>query len=507
MDFKEELIGILAKETKLNEEQISKLLSIPPDDKLGDYAFPCFQLGKNPKEEAEKLKAGIKLPEFIHKAEVSGPYLNFFLNNFVLAEKVLSSIYKEARNYGKKKIRPKNIVVEYCSPNTNKPLHLGHVRNMSLGNSICKILEFSGHKVHPVEIINDRGIHICQSMLAYQKWGNNKEPDKKSDHFVGDYYVLFSQNAKDNDSLIKEAQQLLVKWENKDKDVLNLWKKMNTWVLDGFKETYDRFGLKFEKEYFESAYYDLAKEIVFEGLKSRAFKKDKNGAIFAPLEKYSLPDKILLREDSTSIYITQDIYLAKIRYRDFKFDEMVYVVASEQKLHFQQLFKILELLGYNFAKNLFHLSYGMVHLPSGRMKSREGMVIDADDIMDEIETLAAAEIKKRHEGLSETEVSKRAKSISLAAIKFFMLKNDSVKDIIFNPQESISFEGETGPYVQYTHARASSILRKAKEDNYSVSKYINFSAFQEESETKLLKLLLHFPEIVEKSAGTCKPHH
>src|SRR3989344_8632959 len=476
MDFKKEIAILLAKATNLTVDDILSQLAVPPNPIMGDYSFPCFKLGRNAKEEAEKIKLKLKLPSFLSDIKVAGPYLNFFLNTAQLAKETLTRIKKEKKKYGAGHIKEK-ILIEYCGPNTNKPLHLGHVRNMSLGNSICKILEFSGHKVHPVEIINDRGIHICQSMLAYQKWGKNRDPDKKGDHFVGDYYVLFSQNAKDNDSLIKEAQQLLVKWENKDKDVLNLWKKMNTWVLDGFKETYDRFGLKFEKEYFESAYYDLAKEIVFEGLKSRAFKKDKNGAIFAPLEKYSLPDKILLREESTSIYITQDIYLAKIRYRDFKFDEMVYVVASEQKLHFQQLFKILELLGYNFAKNLFHLSYGMVHLPSGRMKSREGMVIDADDIMDEIETLAAAEIKKRHEGLSETEVSKRAKSISLAAIKFFMLKNDSVKDIIFNPQESISFEGETGPYIQYTHARASSILRKAKEDNYSVSKYINFSAF------------------------------
>ena len=507
MDFKEELINLLAKETKLNQELVGKLLAVPPDDKLGDYAFPCFQLGKNPKEEAEKLKARVKLPGFISKVEVSGPYLNFFLDHSILAEKVLSAIYKEAKNYGKKKIKTKRIVIEYCGPNTNKPLHLGHLRNLSLGNSVCRILEFVGHEVHPVNIINDRGIHISQSMLAYQKWGKNQNPDKKGDHFVGDYYVLFSQRAKENESLAKEAQQLLVKWENKDKEVINLWKKMNLWVLDGFKETYARFGVSFEKEYFESAYYDLAKEIVFEGLKSGVFKRDEAGAIYAPLEKYGIPDKIVLREDNTSIYMTQDIYLAKIRFRDFKFDQMIYIVASEQKLHFQQLFKILELLGYNFSDKLYHLSYGLVNLPSGRMKSREGTVIDADDIMDEVEGLAAIEIKERHERLAESEVSKRAKSISLAAIKFLMLKNDSVKDIVFNPKESMSFEGETGPYLQYTHARASSILRKAKEENYSVSQHINFSAFNEESEIKLLKLLLHFPEIVEKAAVTHKPHH
>ena len=507
MDFKEELIDLLAKETKLNPDEVSKLLAVPPNDKLGDYAFHCFQLGKNPKEEAEKLKARIKFPGFISKAEASGPYLNIFLDNAVLAEKVLSTVYQEAKNYGKSKIKSKRIVIEYCGPNTNKPLHLGHLRNLSIGNSVCRILEFAGHEVHPVNIVNDRGIHISQSMLAYQKWGQNKSPDKKGDHFVGDFYVLFSQKVKENESLSGEAQQLLVRWENRDKDVLSLWKKMNSWVLDGFKETYTRFGVSFEKEYFESTYYDLAKEIVFEGLKSGAFKKNKEGAIYAPLEKYGIQDKIVLREDNTSIYITQDIYLAKMRFRDFKFDQMIYVVASEQKLHFLQLFKIIESLNYNFSDRLYHLSYGLVHLPSGRMKSREGTVIDADDIMDEVENLAGEEINKRHETLDGKEKSRRAKSISLAAIKFFMLKTDPIKDIIFNPQESMSFEGETGPYLQYAHARACSILRKAKENNYSSSKYINFSVFKEESEIRLLKLLLRFPEIVHQTAVIMKPHY
>ncbi|PIN73721.1 arginine--tRNA ligase [Candidatus Woesearchaeota archaeon CG10_big_fil_rev_8_21_14_0_10_45_16] len=508
MDFKQEIISLLSKKIELPEEKLQQLLTVPPDSKLGDFAFPCFSLGKNPKEAAEKLKEKIELPEYVTKIEVAGPYLNFFLNPSSLAEATLTSIYKQAKTYGGNQAKGKRIVIEYCGPNTNKPLHLGHLRNMALGNAVCRILSFYGHTVIPVNIINDRGVHICQSMLAYQRWGGNKEPDKKGDHFVGDYYVMFSKAAKEDPALQEEAQELLVKWENNDPETRKLWQQMNSYVLNGFSETYKRFGIKFDKEYFESQYYSKGKEMVMEGLEQGIFQKDAQGSIIAPLEDQKLPDKILLRANGTSIYITQDMYLADMRYADFKYSQMIYVVASEQRLHFQQLFAILKKLRKPYAENMYHLSYGLVHLPSGRMKSREGTVVDADDVMDETSALAKEEILKRHEGIEESECLQRAEAISLAAIKFFMTRTDPIKDIVFNPEESLSFEGETGPYVQYAHARICSILRKAQSDHQqSVVLTVNFSLFTLEEEQKLLKLLASFPEIVEKSASSCKPHH
>ncbi|HLD79278.1 MAG: arginine--tRNA ligase [Candidatus Staskawiczbacteria bacterium RIFCSPHIGHO2_02_FULL_42_22] len=513
MNFKEEIIKLLAKETKQTEEELTNLIAVPPDPGLGDYAFPCFKLGKNAKEEAEKLKAKLELPEFVSKVEVAGPYLNFFIKHNYLARETLHSIYKQAKQYGKPtQQKGKRTVIEYCGPNTNKPLHLGHIRNMALGNAICRILSFVGNEVHPVNIINDRGIHICQSMLAYQKWGHGKEPDKKEDHFVGDFYVLFAKHAKESEKqgeiLKNEAQELLLKWERDDKETKKLWKKMNSWVLAGFAETYRRFGISFEKEYAESDYYLQGKELVYEGLKKSIFQKDpKTGAIVAPLEKYKLPNKVLLRGDDTSIYITQDMYLATLRYRDFKFQQMMYVVASEQRLHFQQLFKILELLGKDYAKDMHHISYGLVNLPTGRMKSREGTVVDADDIMGEVAEMAKIEIKKRHSHLSEREVEERADLIALAAIKFFMLKTDADKDIVYNPEESLSFEGETGPYLQYTYVRTCSLLRKAKNEHHLQPTYpVNFEVFALEEELKILRLMTAFQEAVVKAAEMKKPH-
>ncbi|MFH0701356.1 MAG: arginine--tRNA ligase [Candidatus Woesearchaeota archaeon] len=505
MDFKQELVKLLSKELKWKEEDFNNLILVPPDPKLGDFAFPCFKVGGNPKEAAEKLKVKLKLPKFIERVEVAGPYLNFFLNKAVWAEETLTKIKKEKKKYGQG-TENQNMVVEFCSPNTNKPLHLGHVRNMSLGDAMAKILDFQGNKVHPVEIVNDRGVHICKSMLAYERWGNKKQPDKKTDHFVGDYYVIFAQKAKDLPGLEEEAQQMLVQWEQGNQKVLTLWKKMNTWVLNGFKETYQRFGIKFEKEYFESQFYLHGKEIAQEGLQKGIFEKDETGAVMVDLEQYGLGKKAVLRADGTSIYFTQDLYLAELRQQDFKFDKLMYVVASEQNLHFRQLIKVLELLGRTYAKNLYHLSYGMVNLPTGKMKSREGTVVDADDIMDELSTLAAGEVRKRHENLSEKEIKQRGEFIALGALKFYMLKTDAVRDMIFNPEESLSFEGETGPYVQYTHARSCSLLRKAKEENQKKSGKINFTLLNTKEELAVIKLLYEFPETLIKAAEQYKPH-
>lgn len=373
---------------------------------------------------------------------------------------------------------------------------------MALGHALCRLLAFQGNKVHPVNIINDRGIHICQSMLAYQKWGNNKKPDQKGDHFVGEYYVLFAQALKEHPELKDEVQDLLTRWEQGDKTVRALWKKMNSWVLKGFAQTYKRFGIAFDKEYFESELYEAGKEVALEGLQKGIFIKDDQKSIVAPLEVYGLPDKVVLRGDGTSVYITQDLYLAQKRYADYHFDRMMYVVASEQQTHFWQLFKILELLGKPYAKNLHHLSYGLVHLPSGRMKSREGTIIDADDIMDEMKALAEMEIKKRYESLSKDEIYQRAEMIGLAAIKFFMLRTDAHRDIVFNPEESLSFEGETGPYVQYTHARACSILRKAEKRKGKV----NYTLLQNQAEQNIITHLMNFADIVDDSTRNYRPH-
>ncbi len=520
--YEKKIAGLLAEHISVSPEKIAAQLRLPPDASLGDVSFPCFSLAgreRKPQEAARELQQKLQasLPPYLSKVTMAGPYLNFFLNPGVVAEEVLDGIRMKKASYGKGKDK-KNIVIEFCGPNTNKPLHLGHLRNMALGDAVCRLLAFQGNKTRPVNIVNDRGIHICQSMLAYRKWGGKATPKtagKKGDHFVGDYYVKFSQAAKGQeqrheDSLQKEAQEMLLQWELGEPETMALWKKMTAWVLHGFKETYSRFGISFEKEYFESKYYQHGKEIVYGGLKKGIFEKDHTDAILAPLENKGLPDKVLLRGNETSLYITQDLYLAQLRYDDFKFDSLLYVVASEQRLHFQQLFAILELLGKPYAKHLEHLSYGMVHLPTGRMKSREGTVVDADDVMDEMAALALAEVKKRHPALSERESNKRAEAIALAAIKFFMLRTDVVRDIVFNPEESLSFEGETGPYLQYTHARACSILRKAGEDIDNGGKKrkstANLQLLVQPPEYSIVKHLAAFPEIVESAAAHRKPH-
>lgn len=502
MTLRDEVISLLETATKLKREELSTMVAVPPNPVLGDYAFPCFKLGRNAKEEAEKLKKKIKLPKSFIKMEVAGPYLNFFVNPYFIAEQTLTTVRKQKDKYGSAELK-KNVVIEYCGPNTNKPLHLGHLRNMALGNAVGRILKFQGHDVHPVNIINDRGIHICQSMLAYKKWGKGKKPDKKGDHFVGDFYVLFAKQLKENVSLKDEAQQMLLQWEYNDKETQALWKKMTKWVLKGFAETYQRFGVEFEKEYFESEYYEKGKGVAYEGLQKDVFVKDDTKAIVAPLEKYGLSNKVILRGDGTSVYITQDLYLAQQRYADFKFDSMIYVVASEQQLHFKQLFKILHLLERPFACDLYHLSYGLVNLPTGRMKSREGTVVDADDLLDEVAALALQEVEKRYSSLSVKEKKRRAEFISLGAIKFFLLKVDASRDMIFNPEESISFDGETGPYVQYAHARACSILDKAGKQ---VRNSVDFFLLKESSEQALLKLLQQFPEKAAEAAVQYKPH-
>jgi len=501
--FRGEVVELLTDTAKLDKNQILALIEIPRQE-FGDYAFPCFTLAKafkkSPNQIASELAGKIKPAKSISKIEAKGPYINFFVDSEKIAAATIKNILKQKDYYGEGS-NNKKVVIEYPSPNTNKPLHLGHVRNMLLGQSLSNILSFSGHKVSQVNLNNDRGVHICKAMLAYKLFGKNKKPDKKSDHFVGDFYVLYSKKATENPEMEEQVQEMLRAWEDGDKETLQLWKKINSWALEGFKETYKTFGIKFDKVYNESEHYLDGKKIVLDACEKGLLKKDEKGNIAIGLKKYGMPDKILLRADGTSIYITQDINLAKLKYNDFKMDKSLYVVGSEQILHFKQLFKTLQLLKI-YGGELYHLAHGMVYLPEGKMKSREGRVVDADNLVEEMISLAAAEIKKRYKDISSKEIEKRSSQIGMGSIRFFILKYDPPKDFIFNPEESISFEGETGPYVQYAHARICSIFEKYGK---KVSSDADFSLLKEKEEQLLIRMLSQFPATVEAAANNYKP--
>ncbi len=472
-----------------------------PKNEIADLALPCFHLakasGKNPIEIARSLERDYKKKKRILIGEIKalGPYINFYINH----EKFTKLIVEEMSNFKYKKTG-KKIMVEYSQPNPNKPMHIGHLRNDTIGMAVSNLLEFLGNDVIRANLINDRGIHICKSMLAYKKWGNKEVPKKKSDHFVGDYYVMFEQKAKENEKIKEDAQEMLRKWEAGDKETRQLWLKMRKWALDGIHETYERFGSKFDVWFFESDFYNKIKPIVDEGMKKCIFTENEKGDIVALLEAHGLPNKTVLRGDGTSIYLTNDIVLGIHRFEKYTLNKAIWVVASEQNLYFKQLFKIFELLGYTWHKDCHHLSYGLVNLPSGRMKSREGTVVDADDLIDEMSQMARKEIEKREEGkLSKNELEKRSSAIALSAIKYFMIKTDPQKDILFNPEEAISMEGDTGPYIQYTYARAKSILSKSSKkpliDSLSTK------------EMEIIKMTSKFNEILDNVAEQLKPNH
>ena len=378
------------------------------------------------------------------------------------------------------------VMIEYSSPNTNKPLHLGHVRNNLLGFSLSRIMEANGYRVVKTNIVNDRGIHICKSMLAWQKWGNGATPEstgKKGDHLIGDYYVEFDRHykaelkelqakglseeeAEKQSSLMREAREMLKRWEDGDEQVRSLWRQMNKWVYDGFDQTYSRMGVSFDKIYYESETYLEGKQKVLEGLEKGVFYRKDDGSVWADLTGDGLDHKLLLRSDGTSVYMTQDIGTAKLRYQDYPIDRMIYVVGNEQNYHFQVLSLLLDKLGFKWGKDLIHFSYGMVELPNGKMKSREGTVVDADELMDEMIATAREMSNEpgRLEGLGEDEREEVLRIVGLGALKYFILKVDPRKNMLFNPQESIDFNGNTGPFIQYTYARIMSVLRKADDD-------------------------------------------
>ena len=480
-----------------------RFLEIPKDNQ-GDLALPCFFFAKEqkkaPQEIAKELETALskKLPPLVKEVKAVGSYVNFYINHDKFSSLVLNTIIKQKDEYGSGKKRKEKIMIESPGPNTNKPLHLGHVRNMVLGTSMANIFEFLGYEVIKVDIINDRGIHICKSMLAYKKFGEGKKPREKPDHFVGDFYVLFAKRLEGQPGTEEELRNMLIDWEDGNKSVRELWKTMNNWALSGFKETYKRLGVRIDKAYYESDHYLDGKKIVMKGLKAKIFKKDEDGNIVIDLGDCNLGKYVVLRADGTSIYITQDLALAVKRYKDYKMNKMIYVVGDEQKYHFRVLFKLLEILGYPFAKKCYHLAYGMVNLPEGKMKSREGTVVDADDIMNEMHKISEEKIKQ-HGSIPDEEIKKRAEKIGLAALKYFILKFDPSKSMTYDPKASIDFEGDTGPYLQYTYARANSILKKSK-------KVRRVGKLTDAKETDLIKKLSQFSEIVEKSAAEYKPN-
>ena len=485
--------------------------------------FPFTKFSKkSPQETGNEIGEILNLSDFIYSFNVVKGFLNLVINDDVWLALLSDALQDNSFGFINANKDDPTYLVEYCSPNTNKPLHLGHIRNNLLGFSLAEILKASGKNVQKVQIINDRGIHICKSMVAWQEFGNNETPETnnfKGDHLVGKYYVQFDKEYKSeiaemikNGTSKKEAEKLspifikaqdmLLKWEAKDPDVIALWKKMNSWVYNGFAQTHKRLGVNFDKNYFESETYLLGKEVVKSGLDSGVFFKKPDGSVWIDLSDEGLDEKIILRSDGTSVYMTQDIGTAIKRHEDFNFSHMTYTVGNEQDYHFKVLFLILEKLGYSWSKNCFHLSYGMVDLPSGKMKSREGTVVDADDIMEQMFQNAkniAADLGKLDQ-LSENEAQELYETVGMGALKYFMLKVDPKKRMLFDPKESIDFNGNTGPFIQYAYARINSILRKNK-SIITIDKNVEIS----DKEKELIKLILEFPKLIQESANSYSP--
>ena len=491
--------------------------------------FPFVKLArKAPAQVAEEIgkamtDSAIVCEPVIEKYNAVQGFLNMSIAPSFWIEQ-LEAIAADA-NYGQQSDRNKLMMVEYSSPNTNKPLHLGHVRNNLLGSSIARIQEANGWKVVKTNIVNDRGIHICKSMLAWLKFGNGETPEssgKKGDHLIGDYYVRFDKeyrkqvaelmasgksedDAKREAPLMKEAQAMLLKWEQGDKEVRELWAKMNSWVYAGFDETYKMMGVSFDKIYYESNTYLEGKKEVERGLQEGLFYRREDGSVWANLTNDGLDEKLLLRSDGTSVYMTQDIGTAKLRYQDYPIDKMVYVVGNEQEYHFKVLSLLLDKLGFPFGKELVHFSYGMVELPNGKMKSREGTVVDADDLMEQM-IQDAKEISKDKVNtlpdITEAEANEIARKVGLGALKYFILKVDPRKNMLFNPEESIDFNGNTGPFIQYTYARIQSVLRKAE----TSSRQSAISNQQlNDKEVALIQRLTDYPSAVKQAGEEFSP--
>ncbi len=495
----------------------------------GDFTVNVFPFVRFAKQKPEMLAQTmgeelVKELKEVNSFNVIKGFLNLVLHNSFWLNNAKQALREESYGYKTVDTKTAPVVIEYSSPNTNKPLHLGHIRNNLLGYSIAEILKASGQNVKKVNLVNDRGIHICKSMLAWQQFGHGETPEstgEKGDHLVGKYYVQFDKEYKKEIKqlveagkeekvaakeapIIKKAQQMLREWEAKEPQVYQLWKTMNEWVYKGFDITYKRLGVDFDKIYYESETYLLGKEIVIDGFKKGILYQKDDGSIWADLTGEGLDQKLLLRADGTSVYMTQDIGTAKLRIQDYNPSALLYVVGNEQNYHFDVLKIVLKKLGYNWAEKIHHISYGMVELPHGKMKSREGTVVDADDLIDDIVKNAAEITSKlgKIEGLSKEEADTLFNQIGLGALKFFILKVDPKKKMLFNPEESIDFNGNTGPFIQYTHARIQSVLRKSA--NYEFTEW-NQELIINNKEKSLLKLIYNYSEIIANAAKLYSP--
>ncbi|MBP7984644.1 MAG: arginine--tRNA ligase [Bacteroidaceae bacterium] len=491
--------------------------------------FPFTKMShKKPEETAEEIgKYLVENDKNIAAFNVIKGFLNLSISSAAWID-LLNTINADEK-YGEMSATEDSplVMIEYSSPNTNKPLHLGHVRNNLLGWSLSQIMAANGNKVVKTNIVNDRGIHICKSMLAWQKWGNGETPEtsgKKGDHLIGDYYVAFDKHYKEEVSalisqgmtqeeaekeapLIKEAHEMLVKWENNDTEVRDLWNKMNSWVYTGFDETYKAMGVGFDKIYYESDTYLVGKSKVEEGLEKNLFFRKEDGSVWADLTNDGLDQKLLLRSDGTSVYMTQDIGTANLRFLDFPINKMIYVVGNEQNYHFQVLSILLDRLGFEWGKDLVHFSYGMVELPNGKMKSREGTVVDADELIAEMVKTAretSDELGKFND-MSEEEKQEIARVVGLGALKYFILKVDARKNMLFNPEESIDFNGNTGPFIQYTYARIRSIMRKAAAENIAIPETLDETMPLSEKEIELIQQMSDFAGAVRQAGSDYSP--
>lgn len=476
---------------------------------MGDLSFPMFPFAKDFKKAPPVLAAAAaeELGGENTGVGVAGPYLNVKIDRSAAMSALLDSIEAGGDKWGTgHELNGRKIMIEFSSPNTNKPLHLGHLRNDILGESCARIMKARGAEVEKVNLVNDRGVHICKSMLAYRKFGGGETPESlgvKSDRFVGDLYVKFVQWAKKEERAEEEAQEMLQEWESGDKDVRDLWKTMNGWALSGIEATYRRTGVSFDRIYRESETYLMGRDQVLKGLEAGVFYKDEDGSVRLDMTDIGLDTKVLLRSDGTSVYITQDLGTAISRHEEWPFDELIYVVGSEQEYHFRVLFHALKKLGFPWAERLRHLSYGMVNLPEGKMKSREGTVVDADDLIDKLSGLALAEIRDKGREGDVEDAEQTAEKIAIAALHYFLLQVSPTKDMIFNPEDSLAFSGNTGPYLQYMVARVSGLIAKAPDTVREAA--IDPSLLNRDDEWDLSRKIAEYPELVSRAAAKLDP--
>ena len=518
--------------TEVSESMIQLQETRPEfEGQLTVVVFPFLKISrKKPEDTAQDLGTFLKtqIPEVIQDFNVIKGFLNLTIQPSQWIDLLLDIQQQEHFGFVPVTEDSPLVMIEYSSPNTNKPLHLGHVRNNLLGWALANVMQANGNKVVKTNIVNDRGIHICKSMLAWQYYGNGETPEssgKKGDHLIGDYYVAFDQHyreqvkelmekgmdeetAKQEAPLIKEAHDMLVKWEQNDPEVRSLWKRMNDWVYAGFDETYKALGVGFDKIYYESETYLEGREKVEEGLEKGLFYRREDGSVWADLTPEGLDEKLLLRSDGTSVYMTQDIGTAKLRFQDFPIDKMIYVVGNEQNYHFQVLSILLDKLGFKWGKDLVHFSYGMVELPNGKMKSREGTVVDADDLIAtmiaDARQMSADKVNKL-ENITDEEAQEIARVVGLGALKYFILKVDARKNMLFNPEESIDFNGNTGPFIQYTYARIRSILRKAAEQGIEIPEKLSSDITLSNKEISLIQHLQGFALAVRQAGQDYNP--